>query len=39
MAEVVAESMVGGTNFHRKMIKREVPGPWSSTFSGKENGA
>src|ERR1700722_9746872 len=31
MAEVVAESMVGGTTFHREVISVRFPEPWSST--------
>jgi len=30
------ESMVGGTTFHREMIKREIPEPWSSTSLAKQ---
>ena len=35
MAEVVAESMVGGTTFHREVISVRFPEPWSSTSLAK----
>jgi hypothetical protein len=39
MADVVAESMVGGTTFHREMIEREISRALVLNLSGKDNGA
>src|SRR5713226_7959803 len=39
MADVGAESMVGGTTFHREMIQREISRALVLNLSGKASGA